>query len=339
MNFKQLEALIYVVRNGTFKKAAESLYFDSPVDEYTTPESIQYRIKQLEQDLGVSLYQKNRGSARVQLTREGQVFLKEAVDVYQRMNEWKGIFLENQDRNLTFATTQAVLIHRLLDPLKKFREMHPKTVVSAQNSSDNEELERALIEGKLDFAFATRPPDSQSLEYVLWKRTRLVLITPKNHRLATRQSVSITELVQEPLVVLNPDARGDRDTIGNEFLRIGCPKPNIVVETSNSEIIVAYVEAGLGVSIISETSMLNQKRDVKAIPISDIKNKSEIGLLTRRAQYISWSTREFLSLVDPLFAQWIAERETRKDIEEEPEEELELTPKEKMQERMKRASQ
>ncbi|MGF1572170.1 MAG: LysR family transcriptional regulator [Sumerlaeia bacterium] len=325
MNFKQLEALIYVVRNGTFKKAAESLYFDSPVDEYTTPESIQYRIKQLEQDLGVSLYHKNRGSARVQLTREGQIFLKEAVDVYQRMTEWKGIFLEKQDRTLTFATTQAVLIHRLLDPLKKFRELHPKTVVSALNSPDHEELERSLIEGKLDFGFATRPPDSQSLEYILWKRSKYVLITPKNHKFANRPAVSLTELTQEPLIVLNPDARGDRDTIGTEFSRIGCTKPNIVLETSNSEIIVAYVEAGLGVSITSETSLINQKRDVRTIQISDLKKKSEIGLLTRRAQYISWATREFLSLVDPTFAQWLTERDTRKESETDMEEEKLLT--------------
>ncbi|MDX1973691.1 MAG: LysR family transcriptional regulator [Candidatus Sumerlaeia bacterium] len=340
MNFKQLEALIYVVRNGTFKKAAESLYFDSPVEEYTTPESIQYRIKQLEQDLGVSLYQKNRGSARVQLTREGQIFLKEAVDVYQRMLEWKGIFLENHDRTLTFATTQAVLIHRLLDPLKKFRELHPKTTVCALNSTDHEELERSMLEGKLDFAFATRPPDSPSLEYVLWKRSRYVLVTPKNHRLATRPAVALSELTEEPLVALTPDARGDRDTIGNEFNRIGCKKPNIVMEASNSEIITAYVEAGVGVAIISETNMLNQRRDVKSIPITDLKNKSEIGLLTRRAQYISWSTREFLNLVDPLFSQWLEEREARGAENEEVEEELPPpTAREKMKSTMKRTVQ
>ena len=310
MNFKQLEALIYVARNGTFKKAAESLYFASPGDEYITPESIQYRIKQLEQDLGVTLYRKRRGSARVQLTREGQLFLNEAVDVYQRMCEWKGIFLESQEGALTFATTQAVLIHRLLPPIKKFLEIHPKICMRVLNCPDDTELERSLIEGKLDFAFATRPPDSQELEYVFWKRSAMVLVTPKDHKFAKRKSISLAELVDEPLVVLNPDVRGDRDLLNREFLRIGAQRPNIVMETSNSEIITAYVEAGVGLGIISETSTINQRREINVVQITDLMNKSEVGLLTRRGQYLSWRAREFLSLTDPAFEQWLIARES-----------------------------
>lgn len=304
MNFKQLEAIIYVARHGTFRKAAETLYFDSHEDEYITPESIQYRLKQLETELGVSLYRKRRGSSRVQLTREGQLFLREAVDVYQRMSEWQGLFLDSGDKTLTFATTQAVIIHRLIPAISNFRQSHPTARMRILNLGD-EAIESQLLSGQLDFAFAVRSPDSPELEYILWRRSRLALVTPRNHPLGNRSSVTLKDFVKEPLVVLNPDVRGDRDTLNRAFLRAGESKPNIVMETSNSEIIAAMVEAGIGLGIMSDISMSNQPRAVSAVPISDLKSESEVGLLIRKGQYLNWHTREFLSTLDPFFKKWI----------------------------------
>lgn len=312
MNYKQLEAIVYVARHGTFRKAAETLYFDSPEDEYITPESIQYRLKQLEAELGVTVYRKRRGSSRVQLTREGQLFLREAVEVYQRMREWQGLFLESGGNSLTFASTQAVIIHRLIPAISSFRKAHPKARLRILNLLD-EAIESELLSGQLDFAFAVRSPDSPDLEYILWRKSKLVLVTPKNHPLCSQKQVRLKDLVNEPLVVLNPDIRGDRDTLNRAFLRAGEPKPNIVIETSNSEIITAMVEAGVGLGIMSDTSMNNQPRELCAVPVADLRSESEVGLLIRRGQYLNWHTREFLSILDPFFKKWISENAANTD--------------------------
>lgn len=319
MNYKQLEAIVYLARHGTFRKAAETLYFDSPEDGYITPESIQYRLKQLEAELGVSLYRKRRGSSRVQLTREGQLFLREAVDVYQRMREWNGLFLETRHSILTFGTTQAVIIHRLIPTIGEFRKGNPQVRLRILNLSD-EALETDVLSGKLDFAFAVRTPDSSDLEYVLWKRSRLVLITPKNHPLGKRSEIQLRDLVTEPLIVLNPDVRGDRDTINRAFLRAGEAQPNIVIEASNSEIIAAMVEAGLGLGITSATSMTNQPRALCSVPVVDLTSESEVGLLIRRGQYLNMHTRKFLSMLDPFFEKWVSEHAEMPE-DEDPEEE------------------
>jgi len=322
MNYKQLEALIYVARHGTFKKAAESLYFELSGEDYVTPESIQYRLKQLEQDLGVSLYQKRRGSSRVQLTREGQLFLSEAVDVYQRMSEWQTRFLDEGEGMLTIASTQAVIIHRLLPAIKKFREQNPQTVIRALNL-DDENTEKAVFEGRVDLAFSVRPPDSESLEYVLWKRSHLVVVLPLGHKLGRRDEVELKDLVEDNLIVLNPDIRGDRDMLNRSFMDSGCAKPNIAIETSNSEMITAMVEAGLGLGIMSNTSMANQSRQVTSVPIKDLNYKSEVGLLVRRGQFIGWRARSFLTELDPIFEQWLQSRELPEGEEQPEQEELE----------------
>lgn len=310
MNLKQLQALIYVSRHGTFKKAAEALYFHSAGDEYITPESIQYRIKQLEQDLGVSLYQKRQGSSRVLLTREGQLFLREALEVYQRMCEWQSMFMETGSGVLTFASTQAVIIHRLLDAVKAFHEKQ-SSVRLRLFSATADEMEEMVNEGQVDFAFSTRRPERPELEYVLWKKSRMVVLMPAGHPLTKLRTVKLADIAQHPLVLLEQELRGDRDLVAEAFAHAGIDRLNIVMETSNSEIIAAYVEAGLGISIVAETTTLRQRRKVVSLPLEDIPERSEVGLLVRDGQYIPQRAKSFLQTLDPFFEKWLKERDDR----------------------------
>ena len=311
MNLKQLQALIYVSREGTFKKAAEALYFNSSGDEYITPESIQYRIKQLEQELGVSLYQKRQGSSRVLLTREGQLFMREAMDVYSRMSEWKNMFMESGPGRLTFATTQAVIIHRLLKTVKSFRETHDNIRLHMINASADA-MEKMVMEGQVDFAFSTRRPERADLEYVLWTRSKMMVITPLGHPLTKLKTVSLHDIAKYPMILLEPELRGDRDLVAESFVKAGIDSLDIVIETSNSEIIAAYVEAGIGISMISETSTLSQNRKIDTISVPDLNERSEVGLLVREGQYIPERAKAFLLQLDKeFFGKWLKERDER----------------------------
>jgi len=317
MQYKQLEALIYVARKGTFKQAAEDMYFDSPGEEYITPESIQYRIKQLEHELGVSLYQKRQGSARVQLTREGKIFLREALEIYQRMSNWRNMFAESDRSRLVIASTQAVIIHRLMDTVVEFRNKFPATRLRLLNASA-EQAETLVSEGETDFAFSTRRPDRPELTYVLWKKSRIVAIMPPTHPMAKSKGLKLIELAAEPLVLLEPDMRGDRELIDSTMNRVGLTKPNIALESSNSEIIASYVEAGLGVGLIAETSMIKNRRKLVSVPVLDVPDKSEVGLLVRSGQYLPHRSREFLAMLDPIFAEWLKEYDASEQRPEEP---------------------
>ncbi len=308
MNYKQLQALIYVARHRTFKKAAEALYFESPTEEYVTPESIQYRIKQLEAEINVSLYRKRQGSSTVLLTREGLIFLKEAIEVFQRMREWRGMFFDGKGGNVTFAATQTVLIHRLVDPIKLYRQKNPTVSLTALNAPA-EVVETMVGEGTIDFGISTRRPDVPELEYVLWKKSRMVMIAPPGHPLAKRREISMKDLENEPLILLEPDVRGDRDLVDEALGRAGIKKPNIVMETSNSEVISAYVEAGVGVGIVAETATLRQRRRLVAVEIKDLVKKSEVGLLVREGQYLPPRVRNFIALLDPIFEEWLKTKE------------------------------
>lgn len=315
VNAKQLEALVYVARCGTFRQAAESLYFDSAGDEFITPESVQYRVRQLEKELGVSLYRKRQGSPRVTLTREGQLFLPEAQELLHRISACKARFAADAAEPgaqvggwVTVASTQALLLHRLIGPAQAFRAAHPAARLRLL-SSHAAHIEELVEQGQVDFGISTRPPERPELEYVPWRRGELVLITPENHLLAKLASVTLADIAPHPLVVLEPELRGDRESMDDAFRRAGIKRLDIAVETANSELIKAYVEAGLGVAVIAETSVRpNPGRRLAVVPISDKIARSEAGLLVREGQFLGAAAVAMLRMIDPLFEKWVADR-------------------------------
>jgi LysR family cys regulon transcriptional activator len=236
------------------------------------------------------------------------VFLREAVDVYQRMAGWRGLFSRTGQEWLTFASTQAILLHRLRERLSAFAREMPQVRIRAIASTASE-MEQMVDEGRVDFAISTRPPERQGLEYVVWRRTGMVLITPANHPLARRKAVRIEEIAEHPLVVLEPELRGDRELMDEAFRKAGVRRPNVVVETTNSELIKAYVEAGLGLGIIAETnvSVGSATRRVGIVPLGNLLGRTEAGLLVREGQFISPAMRAFLSGLDPLLETWVQE--------------------------------
>ncbi|MEO8376467.1 MAG: LysR family transcriptional regulator [Candidatus Sumerlaeota bacterium] len=310
MNLKNLEALIAVNQHGTFKQAAQALYFDSPGEEYVTPESIQYRIRQLEEELGVSLYRKRQGSSRVTLTREGKLFLQEALDVYERMQEWRGMFLEKPSGNLTFAATQAVIINRLHDTIMEYYKRFPRVRIHAINA-DAAQMETLVATGKVDFAITTRPPAEPELDYLFWKRSSLVLVTPVGHPLTKLEKPRLTDIAQYPMITLDRDLRSDREMIDEAFRREGVVNREIALQASDSVTILSYVEAGMGVTIISETNLIRTTRKVVSKKIASKIGESEVGLLLREDQYLPSRVRDFLILLDKSFGRVLKERDQR----------------------------
>lgn len=73
MNIAQLETLVWLSRLRNFRKVADKLG--------TTQPAISMRIRQLERELGVTLFYRN--TTRTRLTESGHRLLDYAVDITQ----------------------------------------------------------------------------------------------------------------------------------------------------------------------------------------------------------------------------------------------------------------
>ena len=56
---------------------------------------------------------------------------------------------------------------------------------------------------------------------------------------------------------------------------------------------------------------MQHHRQLEIVPLGRQIGKTEVGLLVREGQYLPLRVREFLSHVDPIFKDWLSERDAQ----------------------------
>ena len=85
MTFLEIEAFLKIAQCGSFSAAAEKLYITQP--------ALGRRIRALEEELGYSLFIRNKGVRHVELTRQGRAFVGIA-------HRWQALWNETQEEAL-----------------------------------------------------------------------------------------------------------------------------------------------------------------------------------------------------------------------------------------------
>jgi len=111
-----LNAFVVAARVGSFSKAAEELY--------VTPAAVSQQIRQLEDQLGVSLFHRlNRGLA---LTDAGQAGLSDLQSGFEHIqNAVRRIQSADQRKELNIWTSPSFASKWLLSRMHRFMEAHP----------------------------------------------------------------------------------------------------------------------------------------------------------------------------------------------------------------------
>ena len=137
------------------------------------------------------------------------------------------------------------------------------------------------------------PPDLQcypvcSADYVL--------ITPEAHPLAGRDSATLRDLSDWPLVAQT--ARTQTRQFGEMFLRQHRIPYRIEVEVDGWDAIKACVEAGLGIAVVPELCLDDRDR-VRRIPFSGGLPPRTYGAITRRDRILPMAVRQIIRIMDP----------------------------------------
>ncbi|HAY73992.1 MAG TPA: transcriptional regulator, partial [Ruminococcaceae bacterium] len=119
------------------------------------------------------------------------------------------------------------------------------------------------------------------------KSDEMLIVLPKNHRLAKRNSLSLEEIADEPFIMLE---EGEYSEPTEAFERAGI-KPNIHYTLHDDYAIMTMVESGLGVSILAELVLKRTSYDITCIPVNPpiirnlavaYKDKETIPIASRR---------------------------------------------------------
>lgn len=286
MNERKLRIFYEVSKELNMTKAAEKLYVSQP--------SISQAINDLENDLGVKLF--DRIGKKLFLTYEGNTFLKytrrilniydEAVKVIKEMNTLKR-------GKLKIGASTTIGIYILPDIIGSFSKIYNNIDISLI-IENTENIVKLIEQNQIDIAFVEGPAHSDEIEVQKFCDDELVFITSKNHPWVTAKKILQSDIVKEK-IILREKGSGTREVFISA-LKEKSIDYNIFMELGHTEAIKKVVEAGLGISCISKRCIKDEVNYGKlmVIPIEGLKIKRDLYVIHHKDKYISKTINTFL---------------------------------------------
>src|SRR5205814_1940387 len=167
MNFTDLQVFKAVVDEGGIIKAARKLH--------RVPSSVTTRIRQLETSMGVTLFHRNR--QRLHLSPTGELLLGYADRLIRLAEEARAAVSGTTPQGLfKLGALESTAASRLPRVLANFHRRYPQVRLELTTGT-NDALVNAVLERRLDAAFAAEPPPTRSLGYQPVFGERLVIIS------------------------------------------------------------------------------------------------------------------------------------------------------------------
>jgi len=243
--FRRLKHFIAVAEELHVGRAAVRLHMSQP--------PLSRSIHQLEESLGVELFV--RTSQGVELTNEGEVFLKEARKILQmveRACEFTSQAKRGEIGRLVIGYYGSAIFNVLPRLMAEFKARYPSAELSIHNMNKGEQIQ-ALRDHNIHIGFIRYVGDEPDIVTKTILREPIQVALPVNHPFAEAQSISIDELAKEPMVVF---PHSPRPSFADQVIAV-CRKAgfvaNIVQEADDAETCIALVSAGLGISMVPQS--------------------------------------------------------------------------------------
>lgn len=289
----QVATFVALARTGSLRAATEELH--------VTEQGARNRLLALERRLGVSLYRKGQGPRRfAPLTESGRRLLPHAIAFLDRARNLAELFqATGMRREVHVAATQYLILYVLIPALRKFHDAFPGIHVRLSNRTEQEIEDALLNDPDVVVGVAAPYESSGGLEYTHLFSMPWSLVTPLGHPLARKRKPTLGDLADSPLILFERGSTG-RQHVMDAFHEQGL-SPRVDMESTNTEIIVRMVEAGLGVSIVPllSSGVVTRGRKVCILALGTQIRPIHSGVLTRRSDPMSAAAKAFVDFLVP----------------------------------------
>lgn len=273
MNLNLFKTYVKVVETQNLSRTASEFSISQP--------AVTKQIQTLEEIYGVLLLE--RSGRKLKTTESGEALYHCARDIIKAVDKTDKIMQELVESRRGYISLGASTIpgeYILPAIVKQFKDAYPNIKLS-MDIGNTERIFHKVAERELDLAVVGAWINNRKVEGIQWIEDELVLALPNNHRLAGRERVPVAELVSEKWV-FRQKGSGTRAAVEELLVSHGLKldELNICMEVGSTESVLAMVEAGMGISIISEWAIK------KLNPHPAIKNIFIAGGGTRRNFYI-----------------------------------------------------
>jgi DNA-binding transcriptional LysR family regulator len=287
MELRQLEHFVAVAEERHFSRAAMRVHI--------VQSGLSSSIRLLERELGTSLFV--RSTRRVELTEAGRAFLPEAratLAAARRAREAVGA-VEGLLRG-----TLTIGIMQVLDPvdlpalLGRFRRQYPQVEIRLRQAAATV-LVDAVRAGEVDLAFVGVPKrDLEGVHATALADEPMVVACPRDHRLAGRDALALSDLEDEAFVELPADW-GVRIAADRAFAAEGISR-RMAFELNDIPTLLDLVANGLGVALVPRWVATNE-RPLALVPLRGRAPRWEVSLITRRTEATGAAARALAEMV------------------------------------------
>jgi LysR family transcriptional regulator, transcriptional activator of the cysJI operon len=239
-----------VATHLSFSRAAEELLLTQP--------AVTQQIKALEDELGVSLF--DRGGGRIVLTPGGAALLPFADEMKTLGDEAVAAVARAYGEHageLVIGASQTIGQYLLPTFVAAFLRTHPKVRITARSGNTDQMLE-ALVAGEVHIALIEGPEQRKDVHIEAFMEDHLVLVVPASHGWAG-QEITPQDLKSQPLLIREYGS-GSRRIVEQALANAGLKMKDLIIsmELDSTEGLLNAVEAGLGVTFVSRWAVRNQ---------------------------------------------------------------------------------
>ncbi|MGK5684346.1 LysR family transcriptional regulator [Actinoplanes sp. URMC 104] len=242
-----------VAEHGNFHRAAAALRTAQP--------SLSRQIQQLEKVLGVRLFERTRLGSH--LTAAGEAFLPEALSLLRAAER-----AANRARSAAGLGTLLIGYTGNLIVTPLVRELRHRGYMVRTLHFSPSDVAAALIDHRIDVAITRLPLPTDRLRVTVLYDEPRVLVIPVSHRLAGKESVTLDDFADEPLVRhAHPDLDAFWCIDPRPDGRPAPPGPTAVTVEDKLELVASGDALTMAPRGDEQTSL---RRDLTFVPVHDV---------------------------------------------------------------------
>lgn len=299
MELRQLEYFMTVCEELHFTRAAEKLNIAQP--------TLSQQIKVLEGEVGIPLF--DRIGKKTALTVAGEILYKHCKQIFYELEQAQAAIgeLNGLERGrLTIGSLLTCMNYLLPPALVRFKALYPNIKLSVHGLR-TEEIERSILENKLDLGLTFLPNGNDELEEISLYTEELALAVPKGHPLAIKSAVNFDQITNIPLILM-PENYQLRQLIKGYARTVGITI-NPALELTTLESIIQLTEKGMGAPILPLPYLEHlNNQDIKVVKILNPTPQREIGIIYRKDKFMCTATRTFIGEVTKAVAGGVEEQ-------------------------------
>ncbi len=250
---RRLQVFHTVARLLSFTKAAESLHMTQP--------AVTFQVRQLEEYFNTRLF--DRTHNRISLTEAGARVFQFSDKIFELYGEMENAVREMTGEisgSLTIGASTTIAEYMLPALLGDFRAKYPDVSIHLK-VSNTDGIVSMVENNTIDLGVVEAPVSNKNLVVDECRRDYLVAIVPPGHAKADLKKITLDELLEYPFIC-REEGSGTREVIAEHMARWSKSQTcmNVAMELGSPEAVKGAVEAGMGISVVSNATIQKELR-------------------------------------------------------------------------------